>query len=126
MPAQSSGTASLTYNSQLSTGLLTCTVTHTGDMIETSRIQDQRKTFLAGQATTTISGEIFYDQGDPCMAVMETDSINPVSRAIAVVFTTGMGVTGTGFVSSFTAVTGTNDVVRANFEIQMTGAVTIT
>jgi hypothetical protein len=125
MPALSSTNAAISYNSQVSTGLLTVTVNHTGDMIETADIADQRKSYIAGQATSTASGEIFYDQGDPCMDVMESDSVNPVSRAVVITLSTGMTVTGNAFVTSFSATAGTNDVVRANFELQFTGAVTI-
>jgi len=125
MPAISSGTATLSYNSQVSTGLLTVTVNHQTDMIEATDIGDQRKFFIAGQATTTLSGEAYYDQADPCMAVLETDSTNPVSRSVLVTLATGMTVTGSAFVTSFSAVAGTNDVLRANFELQFTGAVTI-
>lgn len=125
MPALSSTNARLSYNSQVSTGLLTVTVNHTGDMIETADIEDQRKTYIAGQATSTASGEIYYDQGDPCMAVLETDSVNPVSRAVVITLSTGMTVSGNAFVTSFSSTAGTNDVVRASFELQFTGTVTI-
>lgn len=126
MPARSSGNATLTYNGQASTGLLTVTFNHTADMLEATDIGDQRKSFIAGQAGTTASGEIFYDQGDPCMAVLETDSVNPVSRTCAILMDTGMGVSGNAFVTSFSATAGTNDLVRAQFELQFTGAVTVT
>lgn len=125
MPAISSGTSALTYNTQAAVGLLSVTVNHQTDMLEATDINDQRKSFIAGQAMTTASGEIFYDQGDACMAVMETDSVNPVSRAVVITLATGMTVTGNAFITSFSAVTNTNDVVKANFELQFTGTVTI-
>lgn len=125
MPAISSGNAALSYNSQVSTGLLNVTVNHNADMLEATDLNDQRKSFIAGQAMTTASGEIFYDQADPCMAVLETDSVNPVSRSVVITLASGMTVTGSAFVTSFSAVAGTNDIVRANFELQFTGAVTI-
>jgi hypothetical protein len=125
MPALSSTNAAISYNGQVSTGLLTVTVNHTGDMIETADISDQRKSYIAGQATSTASGEIFYDQGDPCMADMEDDSVNPVSRSVVITLSTGMTVSGNAFVTSFSATAGTNDVVRASFELQFTGTVTI-
>lgn len=126
MPARSSGNASITYNGNASTGLLTVTINSTGDMLEATDIGDQRKSFIAGQASTTASGEIFYDQGDTCMAGMETDSLNPVSRTVAILMDTGMGISGSAFITSFSATAGTNDLVRASFELQFTGTVTIT
>lgn len=125
MPAISSGNAALSYNSQVSTGLLNVTVNHNADMLEATDLNDQRKSFIAGQAMTTASGEIYYDQGDLCMAVLETDSVNPVSRSVVITLATGMTVTGSAFVTSFSAVAGLNEIVRANFELQFTGAVTI-
>lgn len=125
MPALSSSNAAISYNSQVSTGLLTVTVNSTADMLEATDIGDQRKSFIAGQASTTASGEIFYDQGDPCMAVMETDSVNPVSRAVTITMSTGMSISGNAFITSFSATASTNDTVRASFELQFTGTVTI-
>ena len=125
MPARSSGNGAISYNTQVSTGLLTVTVSHSADMLDAADINDQRKSYISGQATTTASGECFYDQGDPCMAVMETDSTNPVSRAVVITMDTGMTITGNAFVSSFSATAGTNDLLRASFELQFTGAVTI-
>lgn len=126
MPARSSGNATITYNGQVSTGLLTVTFNSTADMLEATDIGDQRKSFIAGQASSTASGEIFYDQGDPCMAVMETDAINPVSRTVAILMDTGMGISGSAFITSFSGTAGTNDTLRASFELQFTGTVTVT
>jgi hypothetical protein len=125
MPARSSGNAAISYNSQVSTGLLSVTVNSTGDMLEATDINDQRKSFIAGQASSTASGEIFYDQGDPCMAVMETDSLNPTSRTVTITMDTGMTISGSAFITSFSSTAGTNDLVRASFELQFTGTVTV-
>ncbi len=125
MPARSSGNAALSYNAQACTGLLSVTVTHNTDMLDAADINDQRKSYVAGQATSTLSGECFYDQGDAAMAAMEGDSVNPTSRAVVVTMDTGMTITGNAFVSSFSSTAGTNDVLRASFELQFTGTVTI-
>jgi hypothetical protein len=94
-------------------------------MLEATDINDQRKSFIAGQASSTASGEIFYDQGDPCMAVMETDALNPVSRSVTITMDTGMTIAGSAFITSFSSTAGTNDLVRASFELQFTGTVTV-
>jgi hypothetical protein len=126
MPARSSGNASITYNGNLSTGMLTVTINSTGDMLEATDIGDQRKSFIAGQASTTASGEIYYDQTDNCIAGMEVDSLTPVSRTVSILMDTGMGISGTAFVTSFSATAGLNEVIRASFELQFSGTVTIT
>lgn len=125
MPAISSGTAAISYNAKVSTGLLNVTVNSTADMLEATDIADQRKSYIAGQASTTASGEIFYDQGDGCMADMETDALNPVSRAVVITMATGMTVSGQAFITSFSATAGLNDTLRASFELQFSGTVTV-
>ncbi len=125
MPAISTGTCTFTYNSQLSTGLLSATVTSTADMIESQAITAQRRTFIAGQATTTATIEGYYDQADGCMAAVEGDSINPVSRTVTILYATGMSISGSAFVTSFNVNAQMNDVVRCTVELQFTGSVTI-
>lgn len=125
MPAISSGTAAISYNSKVSTGLLNLTVNSTADMLEATDIADQRKSYIAGQASTTANGEIFYDQGDGCMADMETDALNPVSRAVTITMATGMTVSGQAFITSFSSTAGLNDTLRASFDLQFTGTVTV-
>jgi hypothetical protein len=125
MPAVSTGTCAFSYNSQASTGLLSATVTSTADMIESQAITAQRRTFIAGQATTTATIEGYYDQADPCFAVVETDSTNPVSRAVVITYATGMTISGNAFVTSFNVSAQMNDVLRCTVELQFTGSVTI-
>lgn len=125
MPAISTGTAAVSYNAQVSTGLLSVSVSSTADMIESQAITAQRRTYVAGQATTTASIEAYYDQGDACIAVMETDSVNPVSRAVVITMATGMTISGDAFVTSFTPTAQMSDVCRASIELQFTGTVTI-
>ena len=86
---------------------------------------------LSGSAITsfsplsTASIEIFYDQGDGCMADMETDALNPVSRAVVITMATGMTYSGQAFITSFSATAGINDTLRASFELQFSGTVTV-
>jgi hypothetical protein len=125
MPAVSTGTCTFTYNSQLSTGLLSASVSSTADMIESQAITAQRKTFVAGQAATTATIEGYYDQADLCIAAVESDSVNPVSRTVTILYATGMSVSGSAFVTSFNVSAQMNDVLRCTIELQFTGTVTI-
>jgi len=115
----------VSYNAQVSTGLLSVSVSSTADMIESQAITAQRRTYVAGQATTTASIEAYYDQADACIAAMETDSVNPTSRAVVIAMATGMTISGNAFVSSFSPTAQMSDVIRASIELQFTGTVTI-
>ena len=125
MPAISTGTAAITYNSQTSTGLLSISTSSTADMIESQAITSQRKTFVVGQATTTASVEAYYDQGDLCIAAVEADSVNPTSRSVTITYATGMTISGSAYVTNFAPSIQMNDVCRCTFELQFTGTVTI-
>lgn len=126
MPGLSTGLASFTYGGSTTTGLVSVSYSTQTDMVETTRITDARRTYLTGQGTTTISGEIYYDQGDACAALLETDSIAPTSKSFAIVFTTNMGLSGNCFVTSFQVTANSGETIRASFELQTTGTVTIT
>ena len=125
MPGISTALTAFSYNSQATTGLVSVSTSSTTDTIETTRVGDARRTFVVGQGTTTISGEIYYDQGDTCASVMETDIQAPTSRSFGVTYTNGMTMTGSCFITSWQVTAQSNDTIRASFELQTTGTVTI-
>lgn len=125
MPGVNTATSAFSYNAQTTTGLVNVSSSTSTDMIETTRIGDARRTYLSGQGTTTISGEIYYDQGDACAAVMETDAQAPVSRAFLFTYSTGMTMSGNCFITSWQVTANSGETLRATFELQTTGAVTI-
>lgn len=125
MPAISTGLTAFSYNAQATTGLVSVSTSTTTDMIESTRISDARRTYLVGQGTTTISGEIYYDQGDACAAALEADAQAPTSRAFVCTYTGGMTMSGNCFCTSFQVQASSNDTIKATFELQVTGTVTI-
>ena len=125
MPGISTALTAFSYNAQTTTGLVSVSTSSTTDTIESTRIGDARRTYLVGQGTTTISGEIYYDQGDPCSSVMEADIQAPTSRAFVCTYTSGMTMSGNCFITSWQVTASSNDTVRASFELQTTGTVTI-
>lgn len=125
MPGISTALTAFSYNAQTSTGLVNVSTSTSTDLIESTAISAARRTYLSGQGTTTISGEMYYDQGDPCAAVMETDAQNPSSRAFVLTYTTGMTMSGNCFIQSWQVAAQMNETIRATFELQVTGAVTI-
>jgi hypothetical protein len=125
MPGISTALTAFSYNAQTTTGLVSISTSSSTDTIETTRIGDARRTFVVGQGTTTISGEIYYDQGDTCASVMETDIQTPTSRAFLCTYSTNMTMSGNCFITSWQVTAQSNDTVRASFELQTTGTVTI-
>lgn len=125
MPGISTSLTAFSYNAQTSTGLVSVSSSTNTDMIETTVISGARRTFVSGQGTTTISGEIYYDQGDPCAAVMESDAQSPTSRAFLMTYTTGMTISGNCFITSWQVTANMGETIRASFELQTTGTVTI-
>lgn len=126
MAAISSGNATITYNSQVVGDFATVSTSSTADMIDATAIDDQRKKYLAGSATTTATAEVFYDQGDVGVAAIESLSLNPSAATLTIVYATGMTISGSAFVQSFEVTASTGDIVRANVTWQFTGTVTIT
>lgn len=125
MPAISTGLTAFSYNALTTTGLVSISTSTTTDMIESTRISDARRTYLVGQGTTTISGEIYYDQGDACASALELDAQAPTSRAFVCTYTSGMTMSGNCFCTSFQVQASSNDTIKATFELQVTGTVTI-
>jgi hypothetical protein len=56
---------------------------------------------------------------------METDIQAPTSRAFLCTYSTGMTMSGNCFITSWQVTAQANDTIRASFELQTTGAVTI-
>lgn len=125
MPAISTGNASVSYNAQTSTGLLSVSTSSTTDLIESQAITAARRTYVAGQGTTTATIEAYYDQSDLCIAAIEADSASPTSRAVVITYASGMTISGNAFVQSFQVTGQMSDVLRASIELQFTGTVTI-
>jgi hypothetical protein len=125
MPGISTALTAFSYNTQSTSGLVSISTSASTDTVETTRIGDARRTFVVGQGTTTISGEIYYDQADTCSSVMETDAQAPTSRAFLCTYSTGMTMSGNCFITSWQVTGQSNDTIRASFELQTTGTVTI-
>ena len=125
MPGISTALTAFSYNALATTGLVSVSTSSSNDTIETTRISDARRTYVAGQGTTTISGEIYYDQGDSAAAAMEADAQSPVSRAFVCTYTTSQTMSGNAFLTSWQVTAATNDTIKASFELQTTGTVTI-
>ena len=126
MSAKSSALLALSYDTSAVAGLGTVTVNVDQTMIDTTDVATGARTYILGNRGCTATIDMFYDQGDVGMVKVEADAATGAgSKAVVITLTTGMTYTGTAFVQSFSATASTNEVIRANFTLQFTGAVTV-
>ena len=127
MAAISTALMTISYGGAAITGVGSISLSATRSLIEITEFADGRQKFLGGNATTTASIEIFYDQAVTSVAAFET-AVNASGAAVAVVITLHSGAvyTGDGFATSISITGSPNEIVRATLEIQFTGALTIT
>ena len=125
MAAISTAAMTISYGGTAITGVGSISLSATRSLIEITEFADQRQKFISGNATTTASIEIFYDQAQ---AGAFENAVNGSTAAAAVVITlhTGAVYTGTGYATSISITGSPNEIVRATLEIQFDGTVTIT
>ena len=125
MAAISTAAMTISYGGTAITGVGSISLSATRSLIEITEYADQRQKFISGNATTTASIEIFYDQAQ---AGAFENAVNGSTAAAAVVITlhTGAVYTGTGYATSISITGSPNEIVRATLEIQFDGTVTIT
>lgn len=125
MAAISTAAMTISYGGNVITGVGSISLSATRSLIEITEFADQRQKFISGNATTTASIEIFYDQGQ---AGAFEDAVNGSTAAAAVIVTLHSGAvyTGTGYATSISITGSPNEIVRATLEIQFDGAITIT
>jgi predicted secreted protein len=106
-------------------GIIDATVTLTLETIEVTEVGALDRKHVGGIRSASASGNIFYDQGNAQILALEAAVIS--GSTVAVVFTlhTGATYTGTAFVTSFNPTIAVNDVVKASFNLQFTGSVTV-
>jgi hypothetical protein len=125
MAAISTAAMTISYGGNVITGVGSISLSATRSLIEITEFADQRQKFISGNATTTASIEIFYDQGQ---AGAFENAVNGSTAAAAVIVTLHSGAvyTGTGYATSISITGSPNEIVRATLEIQFDGAITIT
>ena len=126
MAAISTAAMTISYGGVAITGLGSISLSATRSLIEITEFADQRQKFISGNATTTASIEIFYDQAVTSVSAFE-NAVNGSTAAAAVVVTlhSGATYTGNGYATSISITGSPNEIVRATLEIQFDGTVTI-
>lgn len=105
--------------------LIDATVELSIETIDVTEIGNLDRKYIAGIRTGTISGNIYYDQGNTEIAALE--AAVKAGTEVAFVFTlhTNATYTANAIITSFSPSIAVADVVRAAFSAQITGEVTI-
>lgn len=105
--------------------LIDATVELSIETIDVTEIGNLDRKYIAGIRTGTISGNIYYDQGNTEIAALE--AAVKAGTEVAFVFTlhTNATYTANAIITSFAPSIAVADVVRAAFSAQITGEVSI-
>ena len=119
--------ATITVGTDALAGIVDATITLTHEPIESTEISDTGRQYATGIVSSTVSGTIYYNQGNAAISAMETKCANGSSTGLTIVLHTGAQYAWTtSFLTSFAPGLAVNDVVRASFSFQCVGAPTIT
>jgi hypothetical protein len=105
--------------------LIDATVELSIETIDTTEIGNLDRKFIAGIRTGTISGNIYYDQGNGQIAALETAVKDGDEVAFVFTLHTNATYSANAIITSFSPSIAVADVVRASFSAQITGEVTI-
>lgn len=125
MAVYSTSTFTITVGGSTLTGLTDASFDFNMETVDVTEIGAVERSHVRGVSNATASGNLFYDQGNAVIAALE--SAVRTGNAVAVVFTMHSGATYTGsaIINKFSTSAAINDVVKASFSMQFTGAITI-
>lgn len=123
-PPNATTTSTISWNGTAIAGLFSITFNFNRTLIDATELGDTFKYNLQGQADSSCSVEVYFDQTSH--TALETN-LNNAAGDVAVVFTAHTGATYSfsGIVTSINYSTPVNDVVKATIEIKVNSAVTI-
>jgi predicted secreted protein len=126
MAAQKTSTSSISWGGTAIAGLYNITFNFNRTTIDVTELGSDFKAYIQGQADSSATVEVFFDQGVTVHGTLET-SLNTAGGNISVVFTAHTGATYTfnAIVTSINYSAPVNDVVKATIELKVNGTVTI-
>lgn len=116
---------SITYGGTALPGIIDATVTLTMETVDVTEIGDLDRTHTAGIRSGSISGNIFYDQGNAVQAALEAAAKSGTPATFVFTLHTAASYSVSAIVTSFSPSIAVNDVVRASFSATFVGEVTI-
>ncbi len=126
MAAQKTSTSSISWGGTAIAGLYSITFNFNRSTIDVTELASDFKSYIQGQADSSVTVEVFFDQGVAVHGTLET-SLNTAGGNISVVFTAHTGATYTfnAIVTSINYSAPVNDVVKATIELKVNGTVAI-
>lgn len=126
MAAQKTSTSSISWNGTAIAGLYNITFNFNRTTIDVTELGSDFKSYIQGQADSSATVEVFFDQGVTILGNLETN-LNGAGGNVQVIFTAHTNATYTfnAFVTSINYSTPVNDVVKATIELKVNGTVAI-
>ena len=127
MAAQKTSTSTITWAGTAIHGVYNISFNFNRSTIDVTELGSDFKAYIQGQADSSATVEVFFDQGTSTNAALET-SLNGAGGNVAVIFTahTGAQYSFNALVTSINYSAPVNDVVKATIELKVNGLVTIT
>jgi hypothetical protein len=125
MAVYNTNTFTITVGGSTMSGLVDASFDFALETVDVTEIGSSDRAYTYGIRNATASGNLFYDKGNAVVAALQ--SAVRSGTPVAVVFTMHSGATYTGsaLITKFGTSAAINDVVKASFTMQFTGAVTV-
>ena len=117
--------ASIAINGSALTGIVDGAVTLTNELIETSELTSDTRSYVSGIRSGTASCTVFYDQADAVYAALETAYNGGNSVTLLFTFHSGASYSASAFITSLSPSIAMMDIVKCSVQFQLTGVVTI-
>lgn len=125
MAVYSTNTFSITVGGTTLTGLSDASFDFNMETVDVTEIGASERNHVRGVSNATASGNLFYDQGNVAHAALESAVRSGTPLAIVFTMHSGATYTGTAIITKFGTSAAINDIVKASFTMQFTGAITI-
>ena len=125
MAVYSTSTFTITVGGTTLTGLVDASFDFNMETVDVTEVGSVERSHVRGVSNATASGNLFYDRGNSAIAALE--SAVRSGTAVAIVFNNHSGAyySGSAIITKFGTSAAVNDVVKASFTMQFTGAITI-
>lgn len=126
MAAQKTSTSTISWGGTAIAGLYNITFNFNRSTIDVTELGSDFKSYIQGQADSSVTVEVFFDQSLTIHGTLET-SLNTAGGNITVIFTAHTGATYqfSAIVTSINYSAPVNDVVKATIELKVNGTVAI-
>ena len=106
-------------------GIIDATVTLSVETTDITEVGLSDRKYVSGIRAGSASGNVFFDAGDAGIANLRSVGATGAIASLQWISYTGVGYTVDAIVTSFSESIAVADVVKASFELQFTGPVTI-